>query len=252
MKKAIQHSLMILLICASSIHAEENIPPAFEASFKIFRSGSEVAEMHRSLSSLANGEFIYRSETNSIGLVSIFYKLHILEESRWHIQDHQLQPLEYNYERIKKKVKRHKKTVFDWRNNQAYIVDNETKLTLDLKSGMTDKLLYEIEIMRDLKMGRHPNTYSVIDGAKIKTYYFDYLGEEIVDTLIGQLNTVKIVRRKPGEKAKTILWCANELHYLPIKLESTDDDGAVTIAVINKLTGMLLPQEDNSSTQLFD
>ncbi|TDJ17376.1 MAG: DUF3108 domain-containing protein, partial [Gammaproteobacteria bacterium] len=83
MKKPIQIFLIILLACASQLRAEENLPPPFEASYTIFKKGIEVAKMQRSLSRLDNGEYIYRSETNSTGLVSIFYKLHILEESHW-------------------------------------------------------------------------------------------------------------------------------------------------------------------------
>ena len=252
MKKTTQLFLMTLLLCTSSLRAEENLPAPFEASYKIFRKGTEVAEMHRSLSSSDNGHFNYRSETNSTGLLSVFYKLHILEESHWHIQSQQLQPLDYSYKRIKKKKERHKKTVFDWSKNQAYSVDNGKKSTLDLKPGMTDKLLYQIDIMRNLEMGRHPTTYTVVDGAKIKTYHFDTLGEESLDTPIGQFNTVKIVRQNAGEKEKSILWCAKTLHYLPIKVENTDDDGAVTTVMINQLSGLTQSQEIYLSTELSE
>ena len=49
------------------------------------------------------------------------------------------------------------------------------------------------------------------------------------ETTLGKFNTVKYVRNKPGEKEKSIIWCANDLHYLPIKLENTDDDGSITL-----------------------
>jgi hypothetical protein len=252
MKKTTQLFLMTLLLCTSSLHAEDNLPPPFEASFKIFRKGAEVGEMHRSLSQLDNGEFNYRSETNSTGLVSFFYKLHILEESHWHLLDQLLQPLDYSYKRIKKKKERHKETVFDWSKNQAYSVDNGKNSTLDLKPGISDKLLYQIEIMRDLEMGHTPKTYTVLDGTKIKTYHFNSLGEESLDTPIGQFNTVKLVRQNSEEKEKSILWCASALHYLPIKVENTDENGSVTTVMINQLSGLTQAQENHSSTELSE
>jgi hypothetical protein len=252
MKKTTQLFLITLLLCTTSLRAEDNLPPPFEASFKIFRKGAEVGEIHRSLNQLNNGEFNYRSETNSTGLVSLFYKLNILEESHWHLQDQLLQPLDYSYRRIKKKKERHKETVFDWSKNQAYSVDNGKKSTLDLKPGMTDKLLYQIDIMRSLELGRHPTTYTVIDGTKIKTYHFETIGEESLDTPIGQFNTVKLVRQNAGEKEKSILWCAIALHYLPIKVENTDEDGSVTTVMINQLSGLTQPQEIYSSTELSE
>jgi len=249
MKKPLQLFLIILLASTAQLRADENLPVPFEASYKIFKKGTEVAVMKRSLSQIDNGDFIYRSETKSTGLVSIFYKLHILEESHWHLQDQQLKPLVYSFIRIKKKKESNKKTVFDWKINQANFVDNGIKSSFDLEPGMTDKLLYQINIMRDLKMGRHPTTYTVVDGMKIKTYHFEHLGEELIDTPIGRFNTIKFARQKPGKKEKIILWCANELNYLPIRVDSIDDDGSITTAMIDKLTGLNQPEENYLSPE---
>jgi len=239
MKKANQLFLIILLACTSSLRADENVPPPFKASFKIFWNGMEVAETHSSLVRLDNDNYIYRSETNSTGLASIFYKLHVVEESHWYLHEQKLKPLSYSYDRIK-----NKKTVFDWENNQAHYIGDGTKLSFELQAGMTDKLLYQINLMHDLKMGHTPTSYTVVDGAKIKTYKLIYLGEEIVDTPIGKFNTMKFSRQKAGNKDRITLWCAEDLHYLPIKIESMDDDdGSVTIATINQLTGLGLSDE---------
>jgi len=243
MKKANQLFLIILLACISPLRADENVPPPFEASFKIFRNGMEVAETHNSLARLDNDNYIYRSETNTTGLISIFYKLHLVEESHWYLHEQKLKPLSYSYERIKKKKKKHKKTVFDWKNNQAHYIGDGTKLSFELQADMTDKLLYQINLMHDLKMGHTPTSYTVVDGAKIKTYKLIYLGEEIVDTPIGKFNTMKFSRQRPGKKESITLWCAKDLHYLPIKVENIDKDNAITTATINQLTGLGLSDE---------
>jgi hypothetical protein len=84
---------------------------------------------------------------------------------------------------------------------------------------------------------------------KIKTYHFDYLGEELIDTPIGRFNTIKISRKKPGKKENNILWCANELNYLPIKVENIDEDGSITTAMIDKLTGLKQPEKNYLSPE---
>ena len=252
MKKPRQIFLIILLACASQLHAEENLPLPFEASYTIFKKGVEVAKMHRSLSRLDNGEYIYRSETNSTGLVSIFYKLHVLEESHWRLQNQKIQPLDYSYQRIKKKKKSHKQTIFDWENHQVNSIVNGKKSTLELKPEMTDKLLYQLDMMHNLERGHHPASYTVVDGTKIKTYNFEYLGEELLDTPIGKLNTVKIVRQKHDEKGNLTLWCASELHFLPVKVEATDDEGSMTTAMITTLSGFTRTGESHLSTDLSE
>ena len=247
MKKLIQIFLIIFLSYASQLHAKENLPPPFEASYTIFKKGTEVAKLHRSLSRLDNGEYIYRSETNSTGLVSIFYKLHILEESHWRLRDQRIEPIDYSYQRIKKKKESHKRTVFDWKNHQVNTFVNGKKSTLELIQGMTDKLLYQIDMMRDLEMGHYPVSYTIVDGVKIKTYSFEYLGEESLETPIGKLNTIKIIRQKPGKKGNLILWCAGKLHFLPVKVETTDDEGSITRAMITTLSGFTRPYDSHSS-----
>lgn len=242
MKKTIQLFLLISLIMLlgnnSYADTDASLPPPFEASYKIFRKGVEVAKMDLSLKASGNDEFIYRAETNSTGLAAIFYKLHILEESHWRLQDQQLQPLNYSYERVKKKKTTHKKTHFDWISKQADYSGNETSSSFKLEHGMTDKLLYQINLMRDLSLGKKPPIYTVVDGEKIKTYHFEQNGREVISTPIGEFETIKVIRKKPDEKEYSILWCAASLHYLPIKVENTDDDGNVTIAIINELTGL--------------
>jgi hypothetical protein len=252
MKKTNQLILIIFLACTSPLRADESVPAPFEASFKIVRNGMKVAEMHSSLSRLDNDNYIYRSETNSTGLASIFYKLHVLEESHWYLHEQQIKPLNYSYDRIKKKKEKHKKTVFDWKNMQAHYVGDGTKSSFELQAGMTDKLLYQINLMHDLKMGHTPTSYTVVDGAKIKTYKLKYLGEESIDTPIGRFNTMKFSRLKSGNKDRITLWCAEDLHYLPIKVESIDDDdGSVTIATINQLTGLGLSDENGLSEEIY-
>lgn len=238
MMKPIQIFLIILLFCALPLRADESLPVAFEAEFTIFKKGIEVAKIHRRLEHLANGDYVYRSETHSTGLASIFYKLHIVEESRWTQHEQYLRSLHYSYNRIRKKKEKHRTIVFDWENHRANYVHNGKASTVELQDGMTDKLLYQINLMRDLKIGQHPESYTVVGGGGVKTYYFAYLGEELVETPIGRFNTVKIVRQKPGEGESIILWCAKALHYLPIKIESKERD-SITVAVINSLAGLV-------------
>jgi len=87
-----------------------------------------------------------------------------------------------------------------------------------------------------------------VDGAKIKTYKLKDLGEESIDTPVGKFNTRKFSRLKSGNKDRITLWCAEELYFLPIKIESIDDDdGSITIATINQLSGLGLSDENSLS-----
>ncbi len=237
--RLIQYSFLIPLLCCSSLLADDNLPPLFDASYKLYSKGMQIAVMKRALNKSANNnEYTYRSETQTVGLVAFFHKDHIIEQSQWRLDEHQLYPLKYSYQRTKGKKNRHLNIDFDWVNKQIVNKINDETLLMPLEQHILDKLLYQYAVMRDLQNGDSPDTYIIADGRKLKTYNFELLGEEDMDTPIGTFKTLKILRTKPGSKQKLFLWCALDLQYLPVKIETIEKDGLKIIAIINTLTGM--------------
>lgn len=224
--------LVIWLVQALPSYAENNIPLPFSASFKMFRTGLEVAQADFLLKRLANGTFKYSSAINLTSFFNVFYTFQILEESHWRIQDNYLQPLYYSYTRTKKNNETHVQADFNWESQQIYYKRNNKLTLLPLELGITDKLLYQINIMRDLKQGKKMLSYNFPDKGNIRTYQFKKTAADIVVTPIGTFDTIKIIRQKKGQE-KIIFWCAKELNYFPIKIENTDRKGGITTAVIN-------------------
>lgn len=237
MKGAINIFLVICLAYTLPTNATDLLRP-FEASFKIFRKNIEAGRADFALYRLDNGQFIYNMEVNLVSWLTIFYKFHVVEKSHWQQQNLSLQPLEYSYKKSSGKRETQKNVVFDWDNEQAYYSENKkgnkTETTLPLTAETTDKLLYQLNIMRDLTTGRPDMSYNFPDNGKIRNYRFENLGEYPITTPIGKFNSVKLVRQKKG-KEKLIFWCARELGYLPVKVEKTDSDGTLTTALLDKI-----------------
>ena len=59
--------------------------------------------------------------------------------------------------------------------------------------------------------------------AKKKNYIFEVVGEEEIDTKLGKLKTLKLVRKREDSDRESIFWSAPEMHYLPVKIEITED-----------------------------
>ena len=62
------------------------------------------------------------------------------------------------------------------------------------------------------------------------------MGDEIVQTPLGPLQAAKLQRIKHDDQSRLIIWAAPSLKYLPVKVESTDEDGRTTTALIQTLT----------------
>lgn len=231
-----QYILFTMLLASGAVMADEQVPSSFKATYKLYYSGMEVAETERSMSKAGNDEYIYRSESRTTGLAAVFRDDHIVEQSQWRVIGRQLYPLDYSYVRTGKKD-REVMIHFDWDKDLITSQVNNITWETPLESGVLDKLLYQYAIMRDLQNGHFPETYMIADGGKkMQPYYFNRMGEEKVNTPLGDLDTIKVQNTKPDNVRKLIFWCAPELKYLPVKIEHTEKDGGVTTAVLQVFT----------------
>ena len=240
--------ILYIWLFSQNCLAADRLPDFFEATYTLHTREAQFAEMNRSFVAAGNGKYIFRSETRTTGFMSLFRKDRIIEESQWSEHEPQLRPEHYTYQHTGGKKDRFVDIVFDWEKNRITNQVGDSVWSMTLQPEILDKLLYQLAIMRDLQRGRLPQSYTIADGGKIKSYEFEVLGEESVQTPLGTQQTIKLARYKSGSKDKTLLWCAINLEYLPIKVENTEQDGQVTTALIKTLKGFgdrdnLLPQQ---------
>lgn len=233
-----QFALVLALCFVNCVRAEEYTPVLFEADYTIRMKGAQIAKMTRRFSRHDSGIYQYRSETRTTGIISLFRKDHIIENSNWQLQADKLIPVEYFYDHSGGKKDRKVSISFDWKNNRIINSIDGSSWEMPASPNVMDKLLYQLAIMYDLKAGKESLQYTVADGGKTKIYNFEILGEETIKTPIGKLLTVKLERHKPNSRRKSTLWCAKDLEFLPIKVENIEKDGKVTVALIKSLEGI--------------
>ena len=236
------------LLMAPSPAGAENVAalPTFEVEYTLYAKNTKAARIIRSLERLDENIYEYRSETKTVGLVSLFKKVHIVETSNLMVQDHLLQPVLYSYKRTGDKKKRDVSIEFNWHGRKIKNTINGDFWHMPIEPAVMDKLLYQLAIMYDLQNGHTPDTYLIADGGGIKTYRFERLGEETVETPLGSFNTIKMLRHKPGSSRRSVFWCAPELNFLQVKVEHTEKDGSRTVAVIKSLQGELHLSADDA------
>lgn len=236
------------LVLAPVPAGAENVTglPTFRAEYSLYAKNTRAAQVIRSLTRLDDNSYEYRSETKTVGLISLFRKLHIVESSRLIAEDRMLKPVHYSYGRTGYRKKRDVSIEFNSETNKIKNTINGDFWHLPMEPAVMDKLLYQLAIMYDLKNGRIPASYRIADGGGIKTYSFEKLGEEVVETPLGSFNTVKMLRHKPGSSRKSVFWCAPDLEFLQVKVEHTEKDGSTTVAVLKSLQGELSVSADDA------
>jgi hypothetical protein len=151
----------------------------------------------------------------------------ISESSVFAFQDNQLRPLSYEYKRTGLGKAKHSTQSYDWDALQVSNVDKDGTVQLTLHAGILDKSSYQLALQHDVSRGADSFSYRVMDGDDLDVYDFRLLDEEIIDTPVGKLNTVKVERvRDPGQnKRKTTLWFAKDWGYLLVQLNQIEKDG---------------------------
>ena len=232
--------VILILLCSSiqSTHAQDNAPTLFEADYTIQAKGVKIAKMKRRFTRFDDGVYQYHSETRTTGLISLFRKDHIIEISKWRLDVDKIVPIDYYYDHSGGKKDRTVSITFDWEKNRITNSIDDSSWQMPTAPKVMDKLLYQLAIMYDLEAGKEPLHYMVADGGKTKNYNFEIIGEEIINTPLGNLEAIKLVRLRPNSRRKSTLWCAKKLEFLPIKVENIERDGKITVALINSLEGI--------------
>ena len=236
--KVIISSLLLLLATFDLSAQEIQAIPDFSAQYSMNVKGLPAGDMTRTLSTDANGIRTLYSRTKAKGLFAFFKPDLIEETSTWTHDNNGIQPISYLYQRTGGKKDKIITIDFDWMNKLAQTNKNGQQKSFDINSDTSDKLIYQIILMTDLANKKTSFSYPIATEDKVKTYDIELLGEEIVSTSMGNINAVKLLRKRSSEnKRQTTLWCAPSLNYLPVKLEHIEK-GTAFVATLENLKGI--------------
>jgi hypothetical protein len=101
---------------------------------------------------------------------------------------------------------------------------DDSRWEMTIPAGTLDKLATQLGIMLELQNGASEKTFAVADGGKLKQYAFQAIGTETVELPAGSFETVKLHRVGDSTQKLTYIWCAPELHYLPVRILQRNED----------------------------
>jgi hypothetical protein len=211
-------SLLFLSLSTSLSSLAE--PAPFRAVYKADYKGLPVSAVGiRELKILENGEYVLSSSANS-------FLATVTEQSLFRIEEQELVPLEYQYKRSGVGKNKKIKLTFDW--PEGKVSDEAEGWEIEITPGILDKLLYQFRMREDLEKAALNNepwpsmTYQIADGGRLKTYDFKVTGEEELETPVGNINTVKVIRVRKSEDRSTSFWLAPDYEFMLIRLQQIE------------------------------
>jgi hypothetical protein len=198
--------------------------PSFEASFRIMSGGLRLGTNEVSLTVDGNGDYRYESHTWPSSWISWLLKEDLRELSRGVLDRAGIRPLFYEYRRTGRRSTRTAELTFDWKTSTVVnnVADSTWEMTIP--AGTLDKLSTQLGIMLELQNGATEKTFAVADGGKLKQYAFQVIGTETVELPAGRFEAVKLNRLGVSAEQLTYIWCAPELHYLPVRILQRKQD----------------------------
>ena len=146
------------------------------------------------------------------------------ESSIFYVEDHQIIPTKYEYRSSALGKKRSAVLTFDWENNLVHNDIKDKPWNLSINPKTLDKLSIQLQVRQDLKMGKNEFDYQIADGGYIKNWRFARDKMETINTKLGRVAAIKIIRTDNLEKGKkTSFWFAPKFDYLLVKLEHKED-----------------------------
>jgi len=210
--------LIFGLLLTASLSAAAQLPQPFTATYQAEIKGFSVTAQ-RSLSVRKDGLLEL-----SFNARSLFATIDESSQFNW-LDGGQLRPQHYEYHRTGLGRDRHAKLSFNW---PALMVTNDVQdkaWTMPLPEQAQDKLSYQLQLRHDLINQRTDMRYEVADGGRLKTYGFEVLGKEVLNTPLGKLNTVKVKRLRAHSDRQTLIWLAPDWDYLIVRIQHIAKDG---------------------------
>jgi hypothetical protein len=146
------------------------------------------------------------------------------ERSIFYVENNHIIPTKYTYRSTVLGKKKTATLTFNW---DKKLVRNDVKnkpWNLAINSNTLDKLSFQLQVRQDLKLGKNDFNYQIADGGYIKNWSFRRESMESIDTKLGRVSAIKVIRTDNLDKGKrTSFWFVPKFDYLLVKLEHKED-----------------------------
>lgn len=225
----------LLLLCLSlSTLVQGSEPRPFEARYQAKALGMTAGASRRQTAT-NDGNFLLE---NRLSLTILGANVGtVVEATEFQWQDGRIQPLHYRYDQSG--VSSSRETIaFDWTQNRAHSSSDDGSWDFDISPGLLDKLSYSVQMAEDMQQpGQTEFHYQVLDEDEIKEHIYRISAEEVLNTPLGKLNTVKIERvREDDSPRRTTVWLARDWDYLLVRLEQVSRSGTATELTLEAAT----------------
>ncbi len=226
----VQSTTYVLTILISSFAVAFAYSSDFDyvnAEFDVYKNGSESsAENILKINRDKNLYSIYFNVDHFLG--SVTYKANF----NW--QNCHSTPIN-SYSKVKALgLSKTESVAYDYPNKIATITGDNNK-QLPLSADTLDGLSFFLEARCQLMDGKKEFSYPVVRKGKISHMTYKVIGTETISTGIGDIEALKIKRKRSNNKRETLMWVAPSFDYMLVKIAHHENSLLSGSAVLKSL-----------------
>ena len=224
-------TLLVLLLLAGPLAAAQP-PQKVQIVYAVTSGSMQLGEGHDFLEHDGK-KYSVVSETKTVGVAALFYKINIRRESRGSLTASGLRPLQFE-EKNSRKPKR--AADFDWDAGQVKLTDGEKIETVPLSANTFDptSLPYAFAFAQS---NQESMKVVVADGRRLTDYEYRIIGKETLKTPLGELETLHFQKvREADDKRGLEFWLSVDRHFLPVKIRFVEKNGTMVDSTVTSIT----------------
>ncbi len=216
----------VLLSCLSSHCYSQTAQLAeYSASYEASANGLAATAI-RSLSRLTDNS--YRLSNSLEATLAGQTLASMNQEGEFVLEGRRVIPQNYSY-RLSGVSRASHAISYNWDAAIAISSEDDESWQLPLSSTVTDQLNYQVALRLALGDNAEPDSnfaFDIIDGDGIDRQEYRVLGNELLATPLGALNTLRLERvREEGDDRVTEIWLAVDWEFLLARLEQVNNSG---------------------------
>ena len=224
--KAIATLFALALSCfANSCHSQNTRLLEYVAEYEASANGL-AATATRSLSKIDENSYCLSNSLQASLAGQTLASL--VQASEFIIEGNRVVPLNYTYQLSGVSRASHA-IFFNWDAEIALSTEDDESWQLPLRDGVIDQLSYQVAMRQALIDNSDSEaifSFDIIDGDAIEMQQYRLVGEEILSTPLGELNTLKLERvREASDQRASKIWLAVDWNFLLTRIEQLNNSG---------------------------
>ena len=212
-----------LLLAGAACARAFAMPTEVRAEYELRNLGLAIARVTESF--VRQGDrYAIESVTVSQGVLKLILDDRLTVTSRGRVEGPWLRPEAFDQVR-ERDPKRDIHAVFDYAAGQIRSTYKGEQLTMPLPPNTQDRLSLMYQLMG--AAARSPgSSIPMTNGRKVESYAYRLVGEERIETRLGELATLHCQRVPQSAKDNRVdVWLARDRHNFPVRVVFDDPDG---------------------------